>query len=138
MEALIDLHTFLTLSSQTLIAISGILIITGLVFILKGNRAYHKRCMISASIFALVFVALYLVNSSLFPHTKYTGDYRTLYLFILWSHTLLAVINLPLAIVTVYLGLKEKFEKHKKVAPFTAGVWIYVAITGWAIFFFST
>ena len=84
----------------------------------------------------LIFVVLYLTRSSLFPHTRYAGGHRTLYLSVLWSHTLLSILNLPMAVVTLYLGMKGRFDRHKRIAPYTAGVWIYVAITGWAIYFF--
>jgi len=39
-------------------------------------------------------------------------------------------------VATLYLGLKGRFDRHKRIAPYTAGVWIYVALTGWAIYFF--
>ena len=113
-----DLHVILSISSQTIIGISGLLIITGVMLILNGYKDYHKKAMLSASAFALVFVVLYLINSSLFPHKKYTGNYRTLYFLILWSHTILALINLPLAVVTVYRGLKGAYDKHKKIYSF--------------------
>jgi putative membrane protein len=92
--------------------------------------------MLTASAFALVFVVLYLVKSSLYPPKNYGGDLRALYFFILWSHTALAALNLPMAVYTVYLGLKERFTRHRRIAPFTAGLWIYVAVTGWLIYFF--
>lgn len=93
--------------------------------------------MLSASLFALIFVGLYVVRTSVFPHAKYAGNYRGLYLATLWSHTFLSVVNLPLAVIAVYSGLKGRFDRHKKTAPYTAGVWIYVAATGWLIYLFQ-
>ncbi len=127
---------FLLYSSLFTIGMSGLLIITGILLIRKGLRHTHKKAMLSAAAFAIVFVVLYLLRSSLFPPERYAGDHRTLFLSILWSHTLLAMINFPLAAYTIYLALKTRFSRHKKIAPFTAGVWIYVAVTGWAIFLF--
>jgi putative membrane protein len=118
------------------IGISGILIIVGIVLIKRGYRTQHKFAMLTACLFAFIFLILYVTRAVMFPPTKYMGDYRTLYFTILWSHTFLASLNLPMAIVTVFLGLKGKFETHKKIAPYTAGVWIYVAVTGWMIFGF--
>lgn len=126
----------LTLLSLTTIGLSGISIITGVFFILNKNKEVHKKCMLTACGFAAVFVVLYLTKSYLYEPTKYTGANIGLYRFVLLSHTILAMVNLPLAIYTVYLGLKDKIDKHKKVAPFTAAIWIYVALTGWAIYFF--
>ncbi|SHK38876.1 DUF420 domain-containing protein [Thermocrinis minervae] len=118
------------------IGISGLCIIAGLVFIKKNLREYHKRSMITASFFALIFVALYLIKNALYPPEKYMGPYRGLFLTILWSHTILALVNFPLAVVTLFYGLKGLHHKHRKVAPITAFVWIYVAFTGWLIYVF--
>jgi putative membrane protein len=136
MEALADLHAPLVYASLLTIATSGILILTGVVLVLLGYQDWHKRAMLTASAFALVFVMLYLVKSSLYPPRGYAGDHRKFYFFVLWSHTALAALNLPVAGYTIYLGLKERLDRHRKIAPFTAGVWIYVAITGWMIYFF--
>lgn len=130
------MYELLTILSLTTIGLSGLLILTGLVLTKLGLRDLHKRAMLTASFLALIFVILYVVKSSLYPPKQYTGSYKTLYYFILWSHTILAIINFPLAVYTVYLGFKEKFGKHRKIAPITAVVWIYVAVTGWMIYFF--
>ncbi len=130
------MNVFLLYTSLATIGLSGLCIITGIVLIKKGCRVYHKKAMLSASIFALIFVGLYLIRSSLFPPERYAGEYRTLFLSILWSHTLLAVANFPMAGYTIYLAFKERFERHKRIAPYTAGVWVYVAVTGWAIYLF--
>ncbi len=126
----------LTQASLFNIGVSGILIITGLVLIKLGHKRQHKLAMLAACFFAFIFLVLYIVKSVKFPPVKYVGDSRTLYYAILWSHSILASLNLPMAMITVFLGLKGKFETHKKIAPYTAGVWIYVAITGWLIFGF--
>lgn len=93
--------------------------------------------MLSASLFALIFAGLYVTRTSMFPHTRYEGNFRGVYLATLWSHTILSVVNFPLAVITLYSGLKGRLGRHKKIAPYTAGVWLYVAITGWLIFCFQ-
>ncbi len=123
--------------SRLTIALSGLLILVGVILIKTGNRDWHKRAMMTASVLALIFVVLYLVKSAYFPPKKYAGDYRGLYLFILWSHTLLSLVNLPLAVITVYMALKHRFDRHVRIAPYTAGVWVYVAASGWLIYFFN-
>jgi putative membrane protein len=130
-----DTYTILSLSAAVLIAISGISVVSGVLLIKLGKRELHKRAMITASVLALLFVVLYLIKSSLYPPRAYQGDNRAFYLFVLWSHTILSIINIPLVIATLYFALKERFDKHKKVAPITAGVWIYVALTGWLIYY---
>lgn len=130
------MYEFLTYGSLITIGLSGLLILTGLILIKLGKRELHKKAMITASFLALAFVILYLIKSLMYPPKKYTGNYKTLYYFVLWSHSILAMINFPLAVYTVYLGLKGMYEKHRRIAPITAIVWIYVALTGWMIYFF--
>ncbi|MEZ0360982.1 MAG: DUF420 domain-containing protein [Hydrogenobacter sp.] len=129
-------YSFVNYLSLLTIGVSGLSVIVGLFFIKNGRRDLHKKAMINASIFALIFVALYLLKNALFPTSKYEGPYRNVFLFVLWSHTALAIINFPLAIITLRYALKGIFEKHRKIAPITAGVWLYVAFTGWIIYFF--
>jgi putative membrane protein len=45
-------------------------------------------------------------------------------------------VNFPLAVITLRYAFKNMFEKHRKIAPITAFVLLYVAITGWLIYFF--
>jgi putative membrane protein len=123
------------------ISISGLAIVLGVFLIRAGKREAHKKAMITASVFALIFVFLYILRNvlqaqGLVPVGKYEGPYRGLFLFILWSHTALAIVNFPLAVITLRYALKGLFEKHRKIAPITAFVWIYVAVTGWLIFYF--
>jgi putative membrane protein len=119
-----------------LIAASGICIIIGVVLIRTGHRDLHKKAMILASILAFIFVILYITRTSLYPVERYAGEHRSLYLSVLWSHTVMSLVNLPLAVITIFLGLKGRFERHKKIAPYTAAVWIFVAASGWTIFLF--
>lgn len=136
-EVVMDFRTLIFTGSQTIIGISGLLILAGLFFIKTGRKDLHKKAMISASIFAFIFVILYLIRTAIFPHTKYAGPYRAFYLWIVLSHTLLAIVNGPMALYTLYLAFKERFDRHKRIAPYTAGIWIYVAATGWIIFAFQ-
>lgn len=130
------MYEILTILSLISIGLSGLLILTGIVLIKLGLREFHKRAMITASVLALIFVILYVIKSALYPPKHYTGNYKNLYYFVLWSHTILAILNFPLAVYTIYLGLKGKYDRHRKIAPVTAAVWIYVAVTGWMIYFF--
>ncbi len=132
---------FITLLSMLTISISGIAVLAGIFLIKSGKREAHKKAMITASVFALIFVFLYVLRNvlqaqGLVPLGKYEGPYKGLFLFILWSHTALAVINFPLAVITLRYAFKGLFEKHRRIAPITALVWIYVAVTGWLIFYF--
>ncbi len=129
-------YEVLTLLSVTTIGLSGVLILLGLFFVKTGRKELHKRAMISASFLALLFLVFYGIKYFLYPPKPYEGPYRELYLFTLISHSILAAINLPLAALTVFFGITGRYERHRKIAPITALVWIYVAVTGWIIFFF--
>ena len=131
------LEAFLALASRTTIALSGISVATGVVLILTGRRNAHRAAMLTAAGLAALFVVLYVIRSTLFPFKSYSGEYKNLFRFILFSHTTLSLVNLPLAVITIYLGLKGKFERHKRIAPYTAAVWIYVALSGWLVFLFN-
>jgi putative membrane protein len=129
-------YELLTLLSLTTIGASGLLILTGLFLIKTGRRELHRKAMLSASILALLFLVFYGLKYFMYPPKPYEGPYKSLYLFILISHSILAAINLPLAMITVFLGLTNRLDKHRKIAPITAVVWIYVALTGWLIYAF--
>lgn len=129
-------YELLTALSLLTIGASGILILTGLYFVKTGRRELHKRAMLSASFLALLFLIFYLIKYFSYPPKPYEGPFKGLYLFILISHSVLAALNLPLAVVTVFLGITDRISKHRRIAPITAMVWIYVAVTGWMIFAF--
>lgn len=128
-----NLYNLLLYGSLSAISVSGLFVISGLCLIKYGYRDYHKYAMSSAAFFALIFVVLYLTRTSLYPHTSYAGGHRILYFTVLWSHTLLSVVNFPMVVAAIYLAMKKDFERHKRIAPYTAGIWIYVALTGWLI-----
>ena len=65
-------------------------------------------------------------------HTPFTGEgwVRTVYLAILLSHTVLAVLVAPLALFTAYQGIRDRLARHVRVARWTLPLWLYVSITG--------
>jgi putative membrane protein len=77
-----------------------------------------------------------MLNYLLYPLQPYKGPYKGLFLFILWTHTILAIVNFLLAVITIKYAFKSMFKKHRKIAPIIVFVWLYVAVTGWLIYFF--
>ncbi len=118
--------------NATLNSISALLLITGYVFIRRGNIAAHRRCMISAFIASVLFLISYLTYHAFHGSTPFkgTGWVRPLYFTILLTHTALAVVVAPLAIVTLVRALRERFDKHRRIARWTFPVWLYVSVTG--------
>lgn len=102
----------------------------------RGNRALHRACMLGALAMASLFLTSYLtyhaqVGSKPFPGV---GWLRPVYFSILISHTILAALVVPLALVTATRGLRSQFDKHKRLARWTLPIWLYVSVTGVVIY----
>lgn len=111
---------------------SFILLLFGYRHIKNGNRAAHKRFMLSAAACSTLFLISYLVYHYFVGSVKFQGEgwSRPFYFSILISHTILAAVLAPMAILTLYRGLKGKFDLHKKISKKTFYIWMYVSVTG--------
>ncbi len=118
--------------NATLNGISAILLSLGYLFIRRGNRQVHKRLMIAAFAVSALFLASYLIYHAQAGSTSFTGQgwMRPVYFFILITHIILAAAIVPLAIITLFRALKERFALHKKIARWTLPIWLYVSVTG--------
>lgn len=122
----------LPLVNCTLNAICTVLLIIGYRLIRNKQIQAHRRVMISAFVVSCVFLASYLVHhafAGIITFDKY-GWVRTTYLWILGTHTVLAVITPVLAIITLSRALKGRFAKHRAIARWTFPIWLYVSVTG--------
>lgn len=115
---------------------SAVLLFTGWRLIRAGRREAHRACMIAALATSALFLASYLVYHFQVGSVRYTGQgpLRTLYFAILLSHTILAVVNVPLVLVTATRALRERFPAHKQVARWALPIWFYVSVTGVVIY----
>jgi len=122
--------------NATLNGISACLIISGGIFISRNRKREHVLCMAGACVTSSLFLICYLYYHYHHGSTKYQGEgfLRTVYFSILLSHTVLAVVILPMVIRTVYLAVSQQLEKHKRIAKITLPIWIYVSITGVVIY----
>jgi uncharacterized membrane protein YozB (DUF420 family) len=111
---------------------SAVLLLTGYSFIRKGNIAAHRACQISALVVSLIFLASYLTYHFNHGATRFAGRglVRPLYFTILTSHTILAVVIVPLVIITFARALRADFVRHRKIARITLPLWLYVCVTG--------
>lgn len=93
--------------------------------------------MITALFLSIAFLISYVFYHASSTPAGYggTGIIRTIYYFILISHIILAVIIVPLALVTLYRGLFNQVPKHRKIARWTLPLWLYVTITGVIVYF---
>jgi len=126
--------------NATLNATSGACLLTGWIFMKRHQIQLHRRFMLAACFASLVFLGCYVLNHALrhgvVTHFTATGWPRPLYFSILISHTILAVVIVPLAVWTVVNGLRMRVVPHRRVARWTFPLWLYVSITGVLVYFF--
>ena len=111
---------------------SAVLLISGYWFIRSGNVAAHRTCQVSALVVSLLFLASYLTYHYHHGTTRFqgTGLVRPIYFTILISHTILAIVIVPLVALTFYRALRQDFTRHRRIARITLPLWLYVSITG--------
>lgn len=116
--------------------IAFVLICAGLIAVKRGNIELHKKLMLAAVGCSALFLACYLTYHATCESVKFKGEgaIRTVYFILLISHIVLAAVQVPLILRTVYLGLKDRREAHKKWAKITTPIWLYVSITGVVIY----
>ena len=116
--------------------VSAILLLTGFAFIRRGNREAHRRCMEGALLTSAVFLVSYLTYHFSARVTPFPGQgaSRVVYFTILISHTVLAAVVPFLAVITWLRARRGDFERHRKLARLTFPVWLYVSVTGVAVY----
>lgn len=92
----------------------------------------HRKFMFTALILSILFLLSYVTYHALTESTSYGGEgiLKSVYLFILLTHIVLAAAVVPLVLVTFSRALTERFDKHKKIARITLPIWLYVTLTG--------
>ncbi|MHC4896284.1 MAG: DUF420 domain-containing protein [Planctomycetota bacterium] len=127
---------FLADVNATLNATAFVLAVAGLLAIRRGSESAHKRLMLSAAAVSVLFLASCLTYHMSCDPVKFEGEgaIRYGYFFVLISHVILAAVLAPLLITTVVLGLRDRREQHRRFAKITAPIWIYVSITGVAVY----
>jgi uncharacterized membrane protein YozB (DUF420 family) len=119
-------------------ALSGILLAFGYIAIRTGKREVHKKFMVSAFIVSCVFLVSYViyhVRIHQVIHFQGQGIIRPIYFTLLISHTILAVVIVPLILITLRRAWLQKFDKHRVIARYTLPLWFYVCVTGVIVYF---
>lgn len=125
---------------------TAVILLLALYFIKNGNKRRHKQLMILAFVLGVLFIVSYVTYHASVPSTIFgdtngdgtlqttekseIGTMRTIYIGLLVSHILMAVIALPLILTAFAFALKDKIDKHRKIVRFTFPVWLYVSVTG--------
>jgi len=118
--------------NATLNATSAILLAAGYAAIRSGKRELHKKLMLSAFAVSTVFLVSYLVYHYRVGHVAFQGHgwIRPVYFALLTSHTILAIVIVPLILVTLRRAWLERFDKHRLIARWTLPLGFYVCVTG--------
>ena len=117
-------------------ATAATLLVAGFFLIRSGRRDAHRRAMTAAFACSVLFLASYLVYHFEVGSVRFqgTGTVRTVYLSILLTHTVLATAVPFLAVATLVLARKERFDAHRRLARVTLPIWLYVSVTGVVIY----
>ncbi|MEP0842760.1 MAG: DUF420 domain-containing protein [Phycisphaerae bacterium] len=123
-------------------ATAAILLTAGFVAIRRRRIDLHKRLMISACIASAVFLACYVTYHTIKQrttgqaHTRFpdVGPVRWVYYGVLFSHLVLAIAVVPLALVTLWRAFRGRFDRHARIARWTLPIWLYVSVTGVVVY----
>ncbi len=111
-------------------------LLTGYAFIRKRNIKAHRTCMVTAFLLSSLFLVTYLIHHAQVGSVpfQHEGWIRGVYYAVLVPHVLLAAVIVPLALFTIYRGWTERIEKHRKIARWTLPLWLYVSVSGVAVY----
>ena len=128
MITLRDLPTLNALLNTT----SALLLLAGWYLIMQGKREAHRKAMLAALITSTLFLASYLVYHFNVGSVRFQreGTIRTVYLTILFTHTVLAAAVPVLAGITLRRAWAARFDQHRRIARWTLPIWLYVSVTG--------
>ena len=131
-----DVHS-LPAVNATLNAIAAILLAIGYRLIRQKRIQAHRRAMLAAFGVSVVFLVSYLIHHAIVGvvYDRHTGARHAIYLLILTTHTILAVITPVLAIITLRRGLRMDVARHRAIARWTFPIWMYVSVTGVVVYF---
>jgi uncharacterized membrane protein YozB (DUF420 family) len=123
--------------------LSAIFLGLGYYHIRRKNQIAHRNCMIAAFITSTLFLTCYLTYHGYMAYYLHRGPtvfrnpawFRPIYLGILGTHTLLAMVIVPMALMTLSRALRKRFDMHRNIARWTWPLWMYVSVTGVLIYF---
>jgi len=111
---------------------SAALLISGYILIRRKHKRAHRAFMLAAFTASILFLISYLVYHAHAGSVRFQGPgwVRPLYFTVLISHSILAAAVVPLVIMALSFALKEKWDRHRRIARWTFPIWLYVSITG--------
>jgi len=117
-------------------SLSAVFLFAGYLFIRRKAIRAHRACMLSAFASSSLFLVSYLIYHYQVGSVPFQvrGWVRVVYFSILLTHTALATAIVPLALITLFRALREKFAAHRRIARWTLPIWLYVSVTGVVIY----
>lgn len=124
--------SFLPLLNAILNGLTFLSLLAALYAIKRKDILRHKRLVFLAFSFTTLFLLSYLLYHFSTPSTPYGGPpfLKFIYLFILLTHIPLAIIIVPLALITMGRGLNGNIVRHRRIARWTMPIWLYVSASG--------
>jgi putative membrane protein len=126
----------LAMINASLNATSAVALVVGFVFIRRKVVDMHRRAMLTAVGASALFLVLYVTRVALTGTHEFAGEglARIVYLGILVTHMILAVLVVPFVLRLLYLAHRKRFAEHKRLARFVFPVWAYVSVTGLVVY----
>jgi uncharacterized membrane protein YozB (DUF420 family) len=117
--------------------VSAVLLGAGRFLIARGRVAAHRACMIAAVVASALFLVCYLYFHVHVGNVLFLGQgfWRTVYFAVLIPHVTLAIVIVPLVIVTLIRALRGRYALHRAIARWTWPLWMYVSVTGVLVYF---
>ena len=134
--------TDLPIVNACLNGLSALFLGAGYYFIRNQRQTAHRNCMVAAFITSVAFLVCYITYHTYLGLVLHRGPtifkdpawFRPVYLTILLTHTVLAVVIVPMVLVTLSRALKKRFDRHRRLARWTWPLWMYVSVTGVLIY----
>lgn len=116
---------------------SAVLLVTGRHMIARNRIAAHRACMIAAVVSSAMFLACYVYFHVHVGDIRFLGNHfwHVIYLIVLIPHVTLAIVIVPMVIVTLSRGLQARYDRHRAIARWTFPLWMYVSVTGVIVYF---
>ncbi|WP_299760060.1 DUF420 domain-containing protein [uncultured Pontibacter sp.] len=113
-------------------SMTAVALVIGFYFVKQGNSKAHRAAMLVAFGLSSIFLVSYVTYHFLGQRTSYGGEGILMYIyyFILLTHIVLAVVIVPLVLLSVYFGITNQLKRHRRISNWTFPIWLYVAVTG--------
>ena len=118
--------------NATLNGLCTLLLLSGFIAIRRKKVRVHRALMISALSCSVLFLVSYVIYHYNAGRTTFRDPawLRPYYLGLLLTHTVLAVVIVPMVLMTALRALRGDFPKHRRLARWTWPLWMYVSVTG--------